>query len=480
MPNSFKDDAPVTPKDYIDLGLSVTPCNGKQPVVKNWQERGLQIEVWNHKYKSYNIGLLGKDVTNLDIDNSIIKKFIEVYLKTCGAVYGRMSNPRSHYLFKGETPYKKYTMPAELAHYMKDYPHGVTLLEVRSGKDKQSIVPGSKINGEGVVWDKFAEINPYPGNLEEDISIIVLSTALSILYPSKGDRDDYCTAVAGVLSQHTDWDENNINNFVYNLAFRSGDDEANKRMAKGTNAKNPKTKNFGFPKLAEILNCSVKTVAELFSWVGVKDNGSCFTALKVYESEPKYWKLKYKDTWITIMDSAMLLSYTKLSILILENCYEVAPVVTPKDWKGIIADLLKDVEKVEVPIDASYYQSIGLSIIDYLTRYGSDDDKDNAFGGLSRMGTWFNKKNKCVYAKLENITTDLTSKRISFERRKLIEHMQTHMGAEHCKVNVRGKDIRVWKFPEDILNQRNRQTAGLAEHVEKKHTEANEKVKNAF
>jgi len=62
----------------------------------------------------------------------------------------------------------------------------------------------------------------------------------------------------------------------------------------------------------------------------------------------------------------------------------------------------------------------------------------------------------------------------------LIEHMQSNMGAEHCKVNVRGKDIRVWKFPEDILNQRNRQTAGLAEHVEKKHTEANEKVKNAF
>ena len=59
MPNSFKDDAPVTPKDYIDLGLSVTPCNGKQPVVKNWQERGLQIEVWNHKYKGFNIGLLG-------------------------------------------------------------------------------------------------------------------------------------------------------------------------------------------------------------------------------------------------------------------------------------------------------------------------------------------------------------------------------------------------------------------------------------
>ena len=104
------------------------------------------------------------------------------------------------------------------------------------------------------VWDKFASINSYPGNLEEDISIIVLSTALSILYAPTGARDDYCTAIAGVLSQHTDWSEDNINNFIYNLAVRSGDDEANKRMAKGTNAKNTKTKNFGFPKLAEILD----------------------------------------------------------------------------------------------------------------------------------------------------------------------------------------------------------------------------------
>ena len=481
MNNSFKDGAPVTPIDYNDLGLSITPCNGKQPIVKDWQLRGLQIEVWIEKYRNHNIGLLGKDNTNLDIDHSAIKKFIEVYLKTCGAIYGRESNPMSHYLFKGELPYKKYAMPAELEHYMKGSPHGVTLLEIRSGKDKQSIVPGSTVEGEKVIWQKFAGINPYPGNLEEDISIIVLSAALSILYPSTGSRDEYCTAIAGVLSQHTDWSEDNINNFIYNLAVRSGDDEANKRMAKGTNAKNTKTKNFGFPKLAEILDCSVKTVAEIFEWIGVKNSGSCFTALKVYESEPKYWKLKYKDTWITIMDSSILLSYTKVSILILENCYEVAPVVSPKDWKAVVADLLKNVEKVAVPIDASYYQNIGLSIIDMLSRqYVADDDKDNVFGGLSQWGVWLNKKNMCLYTKLDMITNTLNSKRISFERRKLVEHMQTHMGAEHCKVNVRGKDVRVWKFPEAILNQRNRQIDGLAEHVEKKYTEAVEKERNAF
>ena len=144
------------------------------------------------------------------------------------------------------------------------------------------------------------------------------------------------------MSQGTDWSEDNINNFIYNLAVRSGDDEANKRMAKGTNAKNTKTKNLGFPKLAEILNCTVKTVAGLFEWVGVKDSGSLFTEIKVYETEPKYWQLKYKDNWLTIMDSSHLLSYTKIAVHIVENCYEIPPAINPKDWRVIIGDLLKN------------------------------------------------------------------------------------------------------------------------------------------
>jgi len=475
MPNGFKDGAPTSPQDYSDLGLSITPCKDKTPVVKDWQLRGLQIEVWNHKYKGFNIGLLGKDNTNVDIDCSQIKKFIEVYLKSCGAVYGRESNPMSHYLFKGELPYKKYTMPKELEHYMKEFPHGVTLLEIRSGKDKQSIVPGSKIDGEDVIWHKFAGINSYAGNLEEDISIIVLSTALSILYASKGDRDDYCTAIAGVLSQHTDWDENNINNFVYNLAVRSGDDEANKRMAKGTNAKNPKTKNFGFPKLAEILKCSTKTVTSLFEWVGVKDSGSLFTDLKVYETDPKYWQLKYKGTWITIMDSSILLAYTKMSILILEKCYEIAPVVTPKEWKSIVADLLKNVVKIDAPQEASYYGNIGLEFLKFLDRFKSNDKWH-----LSSSGTWLNTEDKHVYFRLDDLTNALNQKRISYELRKLTHYLREEYGAVPHKMMIEKKEIRVWKVHSDQLNKLNKQSKGMAEVVRKTMDENYEKSRNLF
>ena len=96
----------------------------------------------------------------------------------------------------------------------------------------------------------------------------------------------------------------------------SGDENHIGKMSKGTNAKNTKTKNLGMPSLAEIVACSVQAIAEIFSWVGVKDGGSCFMGLRCYMIEPKYWQLQYKDRWLTFYDTSMLLSYTKIKILV--------------------------------------------------------------------------------------------------------------------------------------------------------------------
>ena len=44
----------------------------------------------------------------------------------------------------------------------------------------------------------------------------------------------------------------------------------NKRKGKGTSHKKANRK-FGMPKLAEIIGCSTKTIATLFSWIGVQE-----------------------------------------------------------------------------------------------------------------------------------------------------------------------------------------------------------------
>jgi len=449
--NNFNDGAPRKPKDWIALGRNLVPLHEGVPIIKDWQNPELKLKLSNFK-NVFQYGLRLDQDTDFDIDNHYIKRFAGKYLKSSGAVFGRKSNLSSHYLFSGSREYKKFTVPKELEPRFKHFEHGNTLCEIRSGHTHYTIVPDSvsmRSGTEYVEWELFSGIKEYAGNLESDISKIALSAALSILYAPEGARDDYCTAIAGVLSNHTNSSADDINEFVFNLAVLSGDHEPNKRMSKGTNAKNSKGNKFGMPKLAEIVGCSVQTIAKLFSWVGVKDSGSLFTELRCYTTEPKYWQLKYKDTWITIMDSSILLSYTKMSILILENCYEVAPVITPKQWKEIVAGLLKHVKKIDAPIESSYMGVVGGVFIDWLQTHAPDkfskDDGDIRF----RLGDYSScaRYDGFYWFKLEGITNQLKRKSMSFEMRKLTHFLREEFGAEPTKITIDKKELRVWKLP---------------------------------
>jgi hypothetical protein len=44
---------------------------------------------------------LDEDI-DFDVDNPLVKRFIDKYIVSCGAVSGRGSNPSSHYLWKGK------------------------------------------------------------------------------------------------------------------------------------------------------------------------------------------------------------------------------------------------------------------------------------------------------------------------------------------------------------------------------------------
>ena len=81
------------------------------------------------------------------------------------------------------------------------------------------------------------------------------------------------TAVAGVLITKTQWSEQEINEFIYEVAIAANDEESNKRDNKGTTVKKAQRK-FGMPKLAEIVGCETRTIATLFSWIGIKEAAS--------------------------------------------------------------------------------------------------------------------------------------------------------------------------------------------------------------
>ena len=115
----------------------------------------------------------------------------------------------------------------------------MTIGEIRNG-EHYSIVPNSKIDGEKVEWSKFIDINEYDGDLVRDIGLIMFSTAMAILYPQKGQRDNFCTAMAGALAKNTDWDGSYIDSVVFNIAKYALNKDENymKKGGKGTNARN--------------------------------------------------------------------------------------------------------------------------------------------------------------------------------------------------------------------------------------------------
>jgi len=265
--------------EYLNKNKSIIPCNGKIPVTAEWQKKEFSIEDFK---PDHNIGLKLKEDTDIDIDSQKALPFIYKYVQPCSAVFGRGEKPVSHYLFKGISKYKKFFLHKDLEKYYKDLPHGSTLIECRSGGDKQTIMPGSTIDGEEVKWKIFEGLLPYPGNILEDLSKVAVATALSILYAPEGNRDDYCFAIACILAKHTDWKDYEIDDFVEHLAEHSGDQE--RRQGKGTHAHKQIANGGrvkGFNTLREILGLAdAAALYKIFEWVGVNPPNKNLEELK--------------------------------------------------------------------------------------------------------------------------------------------------------------------------------------------------------
>ena len=271
--NIVNEKAPNSYDQWIDLGRRIIPCLKGKPEIAKWSDDKVEItkEEWKNKYEHCAIALRLDEDIDFDIDNPLVKRFIEKYIKSCGAISGRPTNLSSHYWWKGKLDYAKFALPKQFEETWKKFPHGATLCEIRSGSGFYTIVPKSlhsKAN-EYVQWEKYEDIKHYPGDLNADLRKVALSTALSILYAPQGNRDEYCTAIAGILNKHTEWTEQEINEFIFNIAEVSDDNEAHERSKKGTTTKKS-GKAFGMPKIAQIWNCDVKVVAEIFGWIGIK------------------------------------------------------------------------------------------------------------------------------------------------------------------------------------------------------------------
>ena len=279
----------------------------------------------------------------------------------------------------------------------------------------------------------------------------MLSTALAILYPPKGNRDIYCAAIAGALANNTEWTGSYIDTFVLNIAENAYTPDENymQKNGKGTNAKNAiKTKKsiLGMPTLAEKLICSVPDIAEMFSWIRIQNEGGLFTALKCYNTIPKYWELKYKDKWIRIMHTKELMSYASVSVLIEENCFETAPYIPPKEWRAIRQALYQNVQHIDVPFEQSFFGVIAGHFVDFCTDRFSTQNKEGLFE-LHTYQVWNDFDEKRYVFRLDGFTSILRNSRLSFEQRQLTAMLVEHFKAKPVKIHHKSKELRCWEVP---------------------------------
>ena len=277
---------PITPQEYINLGFDIIPCNNNTRVPKdsNWQNKQYKAEDF---HPGSNIGLRLGNTIDIDFDNQTTNLFMK-YLSPCSVSYGKGPRPITHCLFKGtiKKP-KKYVLPKGFDKWSKHFEnrHENTLIECRTNKNLQSIVPGSIVENKPVFWSVYESLSPYPNpeKIYDEVGKIALATALTIAYPESGKRDDYCFAIAGTLARYTEWTDNQIDEFVLDIAEAAKDEESKQRRKKGTNARAQLEKDgrvFGIPKLIEILNIEPESLYEIFEWVGVEKPNKYLEQLK--------------------------------------------------------------------------------------------------------------------------------------------------------------------------------------------------------
>ena len=278
-----------TIEQYRENNFPIIPCkrNSRVPIGEEWQKTNIEFQPGD------NIGLHLTEHIDIDVDNIICHKFLASIKQRGCAIYGRQSNPESHLIFKGQTKYEKYVMDQSFAPWFNKYRKKATILEIRSGRGKQSIVPGSIIEDELVEWNRYIEPEEYPGNLQKDIELVVFATMLSIIYPAKGQRDDFCYAIACLLMKWGKWSEDKINTFIYELSEASEPPETRDRNSikdkHGTKAyKGNKPK--GLPWLINEAGYTEQGIKRIFEVIGIKIGKEQKEEFKKESLDPGAWR----------------------------------------------------------------------------------------------------------------------------------------------------------------------------------------------
>ena len=455
---------PINYIDWLELGRVIIPCLKGTPKVKKYTDPDFKIEkdIWNRDHETAEIALRLDHDVDLDIDNEFVKRFINYYVKDCGAIFGREGNPTSHYLWtnRNQIPFKQFKLPDEFEKDFKDFPHGSMICELRTEKKRYTIVPGSlhSKSKTNVRWEKFEEIREYQGNLSIDVGKVALSAALTIIYPSTGARDDYCTAIAGILVKHSDWTDEEINNFVSRIAEHADDEDLAKRLKKGSSSRST-AKKFGINKIHEITGYSHKNITGLFNWIGLFKDASLQVSKDTIEKIEEYGANRYyvhlnvpeknvdgvglktikKKIWI---DGESLMNLKLFCDIAMSQAKVWIPKMTPKEFEEIMMAKFYNREKSKEYVqEAEEDSQFKMFFLNYLDSKGVYMDKEQL--AVYKL-PYYNQEKKTIEFDLSNFEKELMKNRINLKRPDLVQKVQTILKGKRDRGKYKNKSCVAW------------------------------------
>ena len=450
---------PINYIDWLDLGRVVIPCLKGIPKVKKYTDENFKIEkdIWKRDYETAEIALrLDQDV-DLDIDNEFVKKFVNFYLKDCGAIFGREGNPTSHYLWsnKNKIPFKQFKLPEEFEKDYKNFPHGSMVCELRTERRRYTIVPESlhcksKTN---VKWEKFEEIREYQGNLLIDVGKVALSAALTIIYPTTGGRDEYCTAIAGILIKNSDWTDKEIDEFVSRIAEAANDD-VKQRSNKGSTTRKTDRK-FGVNKIHELTGYSHRNIQGLFNWIGIFQNITTQVSQDTIEKIEEFGADRYyvhlnvpekdetvkRKIWI---DGASLMNPKLFYDVAISQAKVWLPRMTAKEFEKIMMAKFYSREKSKDYVkEAEDDDQFKRMFLDYLDTKGVYSDKEQLF--VHKL-PYYNQKKSTIEFDLANFEKELLKSRVNLKRVDLVNKMINVLKAKKNRGKYEEKSCVSWEI----------------------------------
>jgi hypothetical protein len=222
---------------YIERGWALTavPYREKKPTDDGWQKLKITAEDAPRYFNGEsNIGVImgppSGGLSDVDLDCKEALVIGPRLLPQTGAIFGRKSKPRSHWLYTSDLA--KHIDKAAMQ--FKDI-DGTMMLELRiggGGKGAQTVFPGSTHEcGEPIEWEQQ---DNEPIKIDDDelvrcVERVAVAALLARHWPAQGSRHDAALTVGGFLAR-AGLDEDVAALMLEEIAKTAGDEELDDRV----------------------------------------------------------------------------------------------------------------------------------------------------------------------------------------------------------------------------------------------------------